>query len=51
LENSAFFESTTPFALAVIEADNKYFVSLDEENEKISEILDNDELWANLGLE
>ncbi len=45
------YESITPFALAVIEQDEKYFISLDEENEKIKELLSEDELWSKLGLE
>lgn len=45
------YESITPFALAVIEPDRKYFISLDEENEEIMELLCDDELWSKLGLE
>lgn len=45
------YESITPFALAVIEADRKYFIPLDEENEKIKELLGEDGLWKELGLE
>jgi hypothetical protein len=45
------YESITPFALAVIEADRKYFIPLDEENEKIKELLSEDGLWKELGLE
>ncbi len=45
------YESITPFALAVIEPDRKYFISLDEENEEIKELLCDDELWSKLGLE
>jgi hypothetical protein len=44
------YESITPFALAVIEGDQKYFIPLDEENEKIKEILSEDGLWKELGL-
>ncbi len=45
------YDSITPFALAVIEPDQKYFISLDEENEEIKELLSKDELWKELGLE
>ncbi len=45
------YESITPFALAVIEPGERYFISLDEENEKIKELLSEDQLWNELGLE
>lgn len=45
------YESITPFALAVIEGDQRYFIPLDEENEKIKELLSEDLLWKDLGLE
>ena len=44
------YESITPFALAVIESEQKYFISLDEENEEIKELLSEDQLWNKLGL-
>lgn len=44
-------ESITPMALAVLEAKDKYFVSLDEENDEIKAFLENDDLWKKLGLE
>jgi hypothetical protein len=51
LDDRFIYESITPLALAVIDSDQKYFVSLDEENEEINVFLDNDDLWKRLGLE
>ena len=45
------YESITPFALAVIEADSKYFIPFHEENETIQDLLSEDGLWKELGLE
>lgn len=50
-EDELRFESITPFALAVIEGEEKYFISLDEENERIKEIISDEGLWKELGLE
>jgi len=48
IKDKMIFESITPFALAVIESDQKYFISLDEENQDISEIISKESLWDEL---
>lgn len=45
------FESVTPIAIAVIEPDEKYFVPLNEEENRINELLENDGLWDELGID
>lgn len=50
-EDKFTYESITPFALAVIEADSKYFIPFDKENEIIQDLLSEDGLWKELGLE
>ena len=48
IKDKLIYESFTPFALAVIESDQKYFISLDEENQEISEIISKESLWDEL---
>lgn len=48
IEDNIIYEGITPFALAVIEADQKYFISLDEDNQEISELISKDSLWDEL---
>ena len=50
-EDKFTYESITPFALAVIEADSKYFIPFDKENKIIQDLLSEDGLWKELGLE
>lgn len=43
-------ESITPIAIAVIESDDKYFISLFEEDDEVNELLKKDGLWDELGI-
>lgn len=49
LKDKFTYDAVTPFALAVIEGGERYFVSMDEENESIKKLLSED-LWEILGL-
>jgi len=51
LEDILMYKSIIPLALAVLEPDQKYFISLDEENEEINAFLENQDLWNMLGLD
>jgi hypothetical protein len=44
------YEYITPLAIAVIESDNRYFISFDEENQDLTELLNEDGIWDELGL-
>ena len=48
IEDKIIYEGITPFALAVIEPDQKYFISLDEENQEIANLINKDSLWDEL---
>ena len=50
IEDKFISESIIPFAIAVIEPDNKYLISFDEENEEINELINKDGIWEELGL-
>ncbi len=43
------YDSITPFALAVVEPDGRYFISLDRESERINKLL-NEDLWNKIEL-
>lgn len=45
------FESISPIAIAVIEPYEKYFVPLNEEEKRINELLEDDGLWDELGID
>lgn len=45
------FESVTPIAIAVIEPDEKYIVPLNEEENRINELLEDNGLWDELGID
>ena len=51
IEDKMLYEGITPFALAVIEPDQRYFVSLDEENQEIAELISDESLWDELELD
>lgn len=44
------YENILPIAVAVVEYDNRYLVYLDEENQDIKQLIDEDDLWDDLGL-
>ncbi|MCE5214064.1 MAG: hypothetical protein LLF83_05020 [Methanobacterium sp.] len=44
------YENILPIAMAIIEHDNKYLVYLDEENQEINQLINEDDLWDDLGL-
>lgn len=48
MEDKLMYEGITPFALAVIEPDQKYFISLDEKNQEISKLISDEDLWDEL---
>lgn len=50
IEDKFRYESLLPIAIAVIESENKYLISLDEENKEITQLLDNENIWDELGL-
>lgn len=43
------YDSATPFALAVVESSERYFISLDPKSERIEKLL-NEDLWDEIGL-
>lgn len=50
VEDKFISESIIPFAIAVLEPENKYIIPFDEENEEINKIIDNEGIWDELGL-
>ncbi len=48
IEDVFIYEDFTPIAIAVIEGDNRYLKSLDEEIEEITDILNQDNIWDEL---
>lgn len=48
IEDKIIYEGITPFALAVIEPDQKYFISLEEENQEIAQLISKESLWDEL---
>jgi hypothetical protein len=48
IEDKIIYEGITPFALAVIEPDKKYFISLEEENQEIAKLISKESLWDEL---
>lgn len=43
------YDSITPFALAVVEPGDRYFISLEEKSERINKLL-NEDLWDKIEL-
>lgn len=50
IEDKFSYESLIPIAIAVVESDDKYLISLDEENEEITQLLNKENIWDELGL-
>lgn len=44
-------ESIVPFAIAVVEPENKYIIPLDKENDEINKLINKKGIWKELGLE
>jgi hypothetical protein len=44
------YENILPIAMAVVEDDNKYLVYIDEENQENNQLINEDDLWDDLGV-
>lgn len=45
------YENILPIAMAITEHDNKYLVYIDEENQEINQLIDENDLWDDLGIQ